>query len=160
MADARKKPISPSLYTPQSFANEQVIESTIAQVTKYTDADLEYSQKQKLVRSKFRDKMAQVDPEYLRSWDVERKGQEEAEQSAIDLEREWLDSTVSLYRYGASHLKDMSVENGHLNFAPDALKVDFGNTQDQIKTLYKKWQEAAQGLARTHEQKRAEAGLP
>jgi hypothetical protein len=116
VAEVKTKPMSPSLYTPESFASEQVIKSTLAQLMKYTDADVEYSQKQQTVMSEFRQRMAKVDPEYLRTWDVDRQGQELAEESAISLERGWLESVVSLYGYAESHPKEICLKDGHLEF--------------------------------------------
>lgn len=160
LADAKAKPLSPSLYTPESFANPEVIESTIAQLKKYADADFEYSQKQRAVASEFRQKMAKVDPDFLRSWDIERQGQEAAEQRATDLEHEWLESTASLYRCAESHSGDISLKSGHLEFARDAVRLEFSNKQDESKSLYRKWQDVLQALARRQQQARANVGLP
>jgi hypothetical protein len=148
------------IHTPESFANGQVIESTITRLTKSTDADFQYSQKQQAVMSEFRQKMAKVDPEYLRSWDIERQGQEAAEQRAIRLEREWLASAVSLYGYAGSHSKQISLKNGQLEFATDAVRLEFNSKQDESRDLYQKWQDVIQELARHQQQARAKIGLP
>lgn len=158
--EAKLRPIFPSLYTPESFANEQVIESTLAQLTKAAEVDFQYSQQQQAAMSDFRQKMAEVDPEYLRLWDIERKGQEAAEQSAIRLEHEWLESTVSLYEYAGSHSKEISLLNGRLKFATDAAQLDFNTKQDHSKALYQKWQDVTQGLIQFHQESRAKVGLP
>jgi hypothetical protein len=160
VSEAKTKPLSPSLYAPESFANEQVIDSTIAQLTKYADADFQYSQKQQALMSEFRQKMAMVDPEYLQSWDVKRQGEEAAEQQVIGLERGRLETAVSLYGYAKSHSKEISLMNGHLEFVTDALRSEFNSKQDESKGLYQKWQDATQGLVRRQQETRAQMGLP
>lgn len=160
VSDAKAKPLSPSLYTPESFANREVIESTIAHLKKYADADCEYSQKQQAALSEFRQKMAQVDPDYLRAWDIKRQGKEAAEQKAALLEREWLESATSLYRYAEAHPREISLNSGHLEFATDAVRLEFSHKQDESKSLYQKWQDVIQGLSRHQQQARANVGLP
>jgi hypothetical protein len=159
-SEAKAKPISPSLYTPESYANERLIDSTIAQLARYADADFQYSQKQQAAMSEFRQKMEKVDPKYLRSWDNRSLGEEAAEQQALNLERNWLNSAVSLYGFARSHSQEISLMNGHLEFATDDLRSEFNTKQDQSKTLYEKWQGTLQGLARRQQEARAQIGSP
>lgn len=160
IAEVGKNPMSPGLHTPESFANKEVIESTITQLTKYAEIDFQYFQKQQAAMAEFRQKMATVDPAYLQAWDAKRQQHEEAELSANDLEHQWLASAASLYGYAASHSKDISLRDGRLEFATDVIRLEFHDNQDKSRVLYQKWQDAVQGLIRDRQQKRADVGLP
>ena len=160
LVGARERPVFPALYTPESFASQQVMQSTLDQLTKYADMDFQYFQKQQAAMSEFREKMRKVDAAYLASMEVERKGQEAAEQSADRLEHQWLESVTLLYGYAASHSKEISQKDGRLEFATDASKLGFNDKLDRSRTLHQKWQEITRSLIREHGQTTAKYPLP
>jgi len=111
--------------------------SPVLQLTKYSDMDFGYAQKQREASSEYRQKMAKVDPEYLRSWNTARERQQAAEQSCIDLEREWLDSILELYRYAEGHSTEVVLKNGSLEFASPAHHQQFDEKDEEGKVLYR-----------------------
>jgi len=158
-ATAAATPLSPSLYAPQTFVEKKAIESMIAKLTRYADIDFQYAEKQQAALTDFRDKMSRLDPVYLRSWDQNRSAQDAAEQSLNQKEHEWLESSISLYKFADTHLGETSLVGGELKFTTDALKAEFINRRDQSKTQYQSWQEQFQSLAAHQQETRAKLGL-
>jgi hypothetical protein len=156
---AQVKPLSPPLYSPESFANEYAIRNTVDYLKKYADIDFAYYSKQQEVMADFRNKMSKADPEYLKRWDAET-GRGVAEASTNNLERQWLTSAFALYDYAASHVKDITVTDGKLNFSTERVRLEFNEKEEKSKTLYTKWQDRFQGLLRDQQQTRAGTLMP
>jgi hypothetical protein len=79
---ANIKPISPPLYSIDSFATKEAIESTSTQLKTAYDLDCDYAQRQGQALQDFRYKMSRADPSYLQSFDSARRD-EEADEAAI-----------------------------------------------------------------------------
>ncbi|HKW25116.1 MAG TPA: hypothetical protein VJN48_04990 [Terriglobales bacterium] len=156
---AQIKPFSPPLYSPESFANADVMRSTIEGLTKAADLDFAYYRKQQAAEKEFRDKVSKIDPQFLAAWD-KPGGDELAEQAILRLEQQWLASTTVLYQYVGSHQKAITVQNGKLKFATTAVELEFNQRQQYSKTLYTKMEDRIQGLSRDRMQLRSRIVMP
>ncbi|HEY5213266.1 MAG TPA: hypothetical protein VIJ38_09615, partial [Acidobacteriaceae bacterium] len=63
------KPISPALYSVDSFANKTAMESTSSQLKQAYDVDKAYGEAKDQARQAFHDQMQKIDPDYLRGFD-------------------------------------------------------------------------------------------
>ncbi len=138
LAEARKNPISPPLYSPASFANIEMVLSTVAKVKKYANADLDYSARQQQAMADFRAKMANTDAEYLKSWDSAEEEQEAIEAKTIQTERQWLASILSLYDLAARHIKSIKLHQDYVEFTEPGVGSEFENQEQISKGLQNK----------------------
>ena len=138
MAELQKNSINPPVYSPESFANKQVMESTVAQVARYAEVDSQYYGKQQAAREQFRQKMASVDPSYLASWNTKRQDQEAIEKTTILMERDWLAGLELLYDYAAQHVQEISVKDGKIVIPSDSVRKAFNEQLDRSKALHDK----------------------
>jgi hypothetical protein len=156
---AQTKPISPQLYTPDSFASDTVIRAAIEQYTADYAADLNYREEEKQTMNEFRNKMTKVDPDYLKSFEAAQQSRETREEAAFQLEQECVTATLALYNYADTHTKEISIRNGELRFANDGVRMDFSRQLEESKGLHGKWQAALQELIREQQRSRKEIGL-
>jgi hypothetical protein len=148
---AKSHPLSPSLYSPESFGDSATMTRTVEVLQKYATIDFDYGNKQQLAMAEFRKKMATANPEYLKSWDLEREGQNELAASAINHEKDWLSGVDALYDLAAKHADSIRLVNGKLQFADRKVEQDFQNRLQASKALYDKWQEQVQELVKRQE---------
>jgi hypothetical protein len=156
---AQMMPISPALYSPDSFGGEAVIRSTSESYEKANAVDFAYHEQQEQALSDFRAKMMKVDPDYLKSFDAGLQEQEAREAKSIQLQKECLTATLALYDYADTHIRDIAVENGQLRFANDSVRTEFSRQLAKSKSSYEQWQETVQENARIHQRSRKEVGL-
>jgi hypothetical protein len=156
---AEIKPISPPLYSADSFANQNVIRLVSTEYSKDSDIDFSYGAQQQQVMNEFRDKMTKVDPTYLKSFEAARQEQEASEAEAGKLQRECVAATLSLYDYAAIHSKDITFKNGQLVFSAESVRLQFSEQLDNSKALYTKWQSVLQGLVKRQQQLRSASGV-
>jgi len=159
LAEVQKVPMKPSVYSPESFADRRVIESTMTQLRKYADIDLQYFDKQQSAREEFRQKMAASDPGYLRDWDAKRQSQEALEAATEQLERNWLSDVQSLYDYAAEHLQDISVKDGQIIISDAVVRQEFDERLERSKALNHKLQTYVQEEAMRQQKSNASLGL-
>jgi uncharacterized membrane protein YgdD (TMEM256/DUF423 family) len=150
IAEARQHPIAPALYSPESFANTVVIDSVKNQLRKAVETDHGCFLKQQLAMTDFEQKMATVDPAYLRSWKTSRQYEDEAEVMTDQLQMDWFEETNSLYDYSATRLNQISLKNGALVFTNEETQVAFDRQEARCKALLAKLQERVQEEAKTH----------
>lgn len=150
IAEARRHPITPPLYSPRSFADKATIDSVQSQLRKAAETDHNYFLKQRQAMTEFEDKMATVDPAYLRSWEIDREPEDEAESATDQLQVVWFNATNSLYDYAAVHSNQISVKNGSLEFANEGIREAFVTQEDHCKAIFEKLQERVQEQAMTH----------
>jgi hypothetical protein len=117
------KPISPPLYSVDSFANKKAMESTSTQLKQAYDIDKAYAAAKRQARKAFHDQMQRVDPDYLRGFEYSMQ-EDDSRESFIEAdESEWVASALSLYGYAAAHASDISLDKGgHLAIANEELK--------------------------------------
>jgi predicted anti-sigma-YlaC factor YlaD len=130
------KPISPALYSVESFANKAAMESTSSQLKQAYDIDQTYAMAKLKARRAFHDKMQKVDPAFLRG--VETKMQEEDSTEALieEDEAKWVSSALSLYDYTATHASNISVNSsGHLTITNEELKRSLLQQVETSKAL-------------------------
>jgi len=160
LAEARKSPLNPALYSADSFAGAAVMKSTVERLNYFIEADFQYSEKQQAVMQNFRQKTAQSDPAYLRSWDATRQEQETAETSTEELEHEWLKSVQSLYAYAEDHTQEISLKNGKLHFSASAVQTAFAQQMTDSTALHDKWLILEQGLVKAQQKSKEKLIMP
>jgi hypothetical protein len=153
------KPLSPALYSADSFANESVIRSTSEQYESANNMDFAYHQKQVQAMNEFRGKMIKVDPDYLRSFEAGLDEQDAEEEKLIQLQRGCFTATLALYAYAAKHTKDISVKDSSLHFANNSVQMEFSRQLEGSKTLFEQWQTMAQEARKRQQRQRNDVGL-
>lgn len=117
------KPISPALYSVDSFASKAAMESISSQLKHAYDIDKAYSAAKHAARQDFHDKMERVDPQYLRDFDAKMQADDSGEASIEAEEAKWIESALSLYDYASAHASNISVDSGgHLSIANEEVK--------------------------------------
>jgi hypothetical protein len=106
------KPITPALYSVDSFASKAAIESTSSQLKQAYDIDQAYAAAKHQARQSFHDKMQRVDPDYLRDFESRMQEEDSLEESIEAEEAKWVASALSLYDYAAAHVANLSVNDG------------------------------------------------
>jgi len=142
MAEAQKVPMNPAVYSAQSFADQQIIQSTLAHLAIYTEIDFQYSAKQQSAREDFRRKMAVCDAEYLTKWDAQRRRQEDTESAANQIEHNWFTSVKALYDYAEQHARNIAVIDGRISISDVPVRQRFNDLFDQSKALHEKLESA------------------
>jgi hypothetical protein len=148
MAEALKVPMKPSVYSPESFANSQSIQSTVAALTKLVSIDFQYFASQQSARQDFRQKMAVCDEQYLRQWEAERQEQEAAEKATDLLEHKWFASIESLYGYALKHTGQIAAKDGHIVITSDDVREAFSNEFNRSEALHHDLLSSEQELAK------------
>jgi hypothetical protein len=157
--NAQIKAISPALYSPDSFASEDIIRRVLEEYRKDVAADFAYHERLEQTMSDFRNKMTKIDPDYLKSFEAARQAQETREQKAFQLEKDCVAATQGLYEYAGAHTKEITVREGGMHFANDAVRNAFSRQLESSKSLYAQWQESLQELLKRHQELRKAAGL-
>jgi hypothetical protein len=152
---AETKPISPPLYSPESFANEDTMRRIYTEYEKGTQADFSYYNQQQEALNDFRGKMMKVDPEYLKSFDAARGDRATAEAIAFKMEQDSAAATLALYQYTAKHAREITIKNGQLTFSTESVRLEFSGQLDHCKALFNSWQAVVQELAKRQQQARA-----
>src|ERR1700722_20052903 len=93
------KPISPALYSVDSFASKAAMESTSSQLKQAYDIDQAYAAAKHQARQDFRNKMQRVDPNYLRGFESRMQADDALETSIEAEEAKWVASAMSLYDF-------------------------------------------------------------
>jgi hypothetical protein len=130
------KPISPALYSVESFSNKAAMESTSLQLKQAYNLDQAYAAAKLQARRAFHDKMQKVDPDFLRS--IESKMQEgDSTEASIQLdEANWVSSALTLYDYASVHASNISVSSsGHLTITNEELKRSFSQRVEASKAM-------------------------
>jgi hypothetical protein len=117
------KPISPALYSVDSFASKAAMESTSSQLKQAYNIDRAYAAAKHQLRQDFHEKMLRVDPEYLVEFES-KMHQDDTMEASIEAEEEkWIESVFSLYDYAEAHANGISVDtSGHLSIASEDVK--------------------------------------
>jgi hypothetical protein len=149
------KPISPPLFSPDSFASESTIRSVSSAYKNATDADFSYYAQQQEAMNDFRSKMTKVDPGSLKSFEAAQQQQETAEAEGYKMEQESATATLALYQYAAVHAKDITFKNGELAFSTESVRLEFSGQLENSKALFSKWQADVQERARRQQQAHA-----
>jgi hypothetical protein len=155
---AQLKPLSPALYSPESFANVNVIQSTSNAMKECAEMDFEYAAKNRQSMAEFRQKMATADPGYLKAWDAERQDQEDLEASTLALEKHWLTGVEALYGFAAKHTQSITLRGNKLEFAASAIEQDFQRQKDANEALYNKLMEQERILAERQKKAQSRTG--
>jgi hypothetical protein len=138
-AASRFKPITPALYSAESFANESVIQSVKSQVDAAASFDLSYADKQQAAMNEFRERMSKADPAYLESFESQRKEANDEFAKASLQEKQWLDATTALYDFAALNHRVMGLQGNQLVFSDSRVKASFevkkAHAVDLLNTL-------------------------
>ena len=132
------KPITPALYSAESFGNENVIQSVKSQVEAAASLDISYAGKQQEAMDEFRTRMSKADPAYLASFDAQRKGADDEFAKALLQEKQWLEATNALYNFAAANQKIMKLKGNQLVFSDPRLKATFEDEKQHSIDLLNK----------------------
>lgn len=139
-AASRFKPITPALYSAESFENENVIQSVKSQVKEAASLDIGYAGKQQEAMDEFRARMSEADPAYLESFEAQRKGADDEFAKALLQEKQWLEATNALYDFVAANQKMMKLEGNQLVFSDPRVKATFEDDKEHSVELLDKVQ--------------------
>jgi hypothetical protein len=135
-AGAATKPISPALYSVDSFASKAIMESTSSQLQHAFDTDEAYAESKREAMKDFHDKMLNVDPDYLHSFESNINEVDVMDSAIEATEQKWMKCTLDLYAYGIAHADQISVnKNGHLVIANQKFRQSFLQQLDACRTL-------------------------
>lgn len=154
-AASRLKPITPALYSAESFENENVIQSVKSQVETAASFDLSYADKQQAAMNEFRARMSKVDPAYLESFEAERKEANEEFAKASSQEKQWLEATTALYDFAAANHGMMGLKGNQLFFSDSSVKASFEGKKERAIDLLNQLQ-----ASEKEEEKRQEKAMP
>ncbi len=155
MAEAQKVPLNPAVYSAESFASQQVIDSTLTHLATYTEIDFQYFAKQQAAQGDFRRKMTVCDAEYLRTWEAERRDQEDMEKSVDQLEHDWFASVNALYSYGRQHNREIEVKGENISISNPTVCQTFDDLFRRSKALHEKLENSVQEEVRHQQQAKA-----
>ena len=139
-AASRFKPITPALYSAESFENEDVIQSVKSQVGAAASLDISYAGKQQEAMDEFRAKMSKADPAYLESFEAQRKGADDEFAKALWQEKQWLEATNALYDFAAANQKIVKLKGNQLIFSDPRVKATFEDHKSHSVDLLNKVQ--------------------
>jgi len=130
------KPISPALYSVESFADKAAMESTSSQLKQAYDLDQAYAAAKLQARQAFHDKMQKVDPAFLRGLEANMQEGDSTEALIEEDEARWVSSALSLYDYAAAHASNISVSSsGNLTITHEELKRSLLQQLEASKAL-------------------------
>jgi hypothetical protein len=153
------KPISPPLYSVDSFSSIAIMKATSQQLDEAFELDKSYAEKQRAVMSDFRRKMANVDPDFLKSWNLARADQESSEAATEAIEQRWVLNTIALYDYAVQHRDEFSLARGALEFSSPILQKEFQSREDRCKELQHEMQAHREELIAYQMKAQANLGL-
>jgi hypothetical protein len=151
-AAAHFQPITPPLYSPESFGSTEAMNSTVRQLQQAFAIDAAYFDGLMRSEARFREEMEQADPQYLQSQLNFRNSEEEAEASVFTLESEWVQSVHDLYQYAVSHHQNILGAGGSLTFSTSEVKAKFQDLENISKVLQQKMQSARTVFAKKQQQ--------
>lgn len=154
---ASAKPIVPTLYSAESFANTSVMQSTRASVQGAADKDFSFCEVQKKADGDFQRRMVLVDPasDYLNAVESRSKALEDW---AI-LEHEWVSSVDALYAFADAHSKAISARQGKVVISSDSVRVEFSKLLQSSDAIHKRLIESIKSSAEEYRKARIASGL-
>ncbi len=130
------KPISPPLYSVNSFANKAAMESTSSQLKQAYDIDVTYTKRRSQILSEFHDKMERVDPSYLQSFEASNQNEDVGEAAIASSEEKWIASALDLYAYAGAHANVISIVDGNkLQIADPDVRRELSGQLEASKAL-------------------------
>ena len=159
-AEQAAKPITPGVYSPESFTSPEVENQVAGELEAYAMEDMRYQERNKVAIARFRSRMAQVDPAYLKEWDRTRAEAEGEDLQVADLEAKWVKSVDALYLYAAEHGKEIAMSRTGASFASKDVESGFEQLLARSRgaqQAYRAAQKKALERKRRAEQKAASA---
>ena len=132
---SQMKPISPPLYSDESFENEDVIRLVMTQVRAAASTDIIYSDKQQAAMNEFRTRMSKADPAYLESFESDRRDIDDLYGKTASLVKQWLDATSDLYDFAAANHKTITLKANQLIFSDPKIKFSFEDKKGRSADL-------------------------
>ncbi len=154
------KPITPGVYSPESFTSPEVENLVAGELEAYSMEDMRYRERNRVAISRFRSRMAEVDPAYLKEWDGKRAEAEGEDLQVADLEAKWVKSVEALYLYAAEHGKEIAMSRTGASFASKDVESGFEQLLARSRgeqQAYRAAQKKAVERKRRAEQKAASA---
>jgi hypothetical protein len=137
-AFSRLKPITPRIYSAESFENDNVIKSVMNQVREVASLDISYADKQQDAMNEFRIKMSKADPAYLESFEAQRRDIDDQFGKAASEEKEWLEVTSDLYDFATANHKIIKLNGNQLVFSDPTIKASFNDKKKHSADLLDK----------------------
>ena len=147
---ANAKPVSPAIYSPESFASVPTMQSVVSQLQVDVAESEHYAEQLGDAEQGFRSQMALVDPTYLQSWITSRKEDTDANADSLRLQRIWWDGFVGLYTYAEAHAQQIKVNNGKLVITDQAANTAFNQQMASSKQAYNSYLAAVQKCVLTN----------
>ena len=136
IAEARKHPMNPQIYTPESFASKEAMDSTVAQLATWINLDADYSNQQQIATDDFRKKMILCDPAYLKSFEESMQKREAADALSLQTESAWFAGVKALYSYAASNAAYFSVSDEKVKIASAPVREKFNQSLQESEALH------------------------
>lgn len=154
---ARARPLSPSVYSSESFANTDVMRTTISSLQAAAAVDFGYAARRSRQIADFRREMERIDPHsmYLQAWSET----EASDESLARIEKDWLTSTVKLYEYAISKVGETKLVNGKLLFRSDAERLEFARLIEESRSLNTRLQTVSKNMKEAQARARADLAL-
>lgn len=148
-------PITPPLYSPESFGSIEAMNSAVQQLQQAFDIDTAYFNGLKQSDARFRGEMEQADPQHLQSWLSFQNSEEEAQVSVFTAEDQWVQSVHDLYKYASSQHQNIMVRGGILDFSSSEVRSKFQSVESTSESLQQKMQSARAALVENQRQAKA-----
>jgi len=136
---AAMKPISPDLYSVQSFSSKETMLSIADQLQRAYQMDVAYSDSLNQSARDFHDRMQKVDPTYLQSFEANMRDSDSVNEATLSTEDQWVKCTSDLYTYAAAHADKISVAKDNKQVIPDpSINNNLNQQIDSCKALQQK----------------------
>jgi hypothetical protein len=152
-------PISPPLYSPESFATTSVMRRVTATLTQSNAEDLAYAGQVQQAMGRFRAEMGRADPAYLKSFEASDQKREDGQHKLTQLQEKWFHSVIALYAYASAESREITIRKGQLRFANTNIESELSRQMAQSKALYDAWQAQFQELSHEQATERRDVGL-
>jgi len=135
---AAMRPLSPPLYSAQSFADKVACEKTLTNLKTAAEADFRFQSEQEEANKEFRSKMERVGG---RS-DLTAIGDRvlDPARKVNRLEKEWFSKTVKLYQYAADHQLEIVVRDNSIRISAESVLKQFNDQLTESRDLFQEFQ--------------------
>jgi hypothetical protein len=159
-AAAHIQPISPPLYSAESFSSTANIGKTTSGLQQAWQVDKTYADRLRSTDATFNSEMAAVDPKFLTSWNAARAEQDKTQTHVNELEAQWVQSVQSLYAYAAAHQREIRLEKKTLVFSSAKARTEFRSLAETSQKLQQQMLALQQKLVSTQQKASVVTGYP
>lgn len=152
------------LYSPDSYSSREAMQKTIDQLQAILELDQKYGTARPLLQD-LEIKLRNVDasPNEKSAFLEGVKSTSEvflgSQDKIMDLEKKWVDATVTLYQFTIDHRADYTIRGKKLVFRNDAMRLEFIAKQSDAIAQRRAFLDEKAGLDRTRNTMMTEIGL-